>query len=187
MRRILLAVVLLGLASCTPTPMPDTAYLPPGVFGTNQDVDMTAINTAAWVFADPSVSRVNPIDLARGAAAVDYLAGQGFSNPRWVYVSPLTKDMMLQAREQVRAVLGVAPGAKSQDVTMQLLEAAYWMQQNDRDQVYAALKPNVFPAGPEQTVQKLMSMPYMQLVNVATARFSAQALQVDGRCALPCI
>ena len=44
------------------------------------------------------------------------LAGELSSNPRWTMMSPLTKQEMLQARVDVRQVLGIAPNAPSQIV-----------------------------------------------------------------------
>jgi hypothetical protein len=93
------------------TPPADTARLPPNAFGTYADGDVGAINQAAWAFADPSRTRNNPGDAARAAAAVDYLAGELNTSPRWDFMSVLTKMEILQARAEVRHALGIAPGS----------------------------------------------------------------------------
>ena len=117
-------IVLAGLlaAGCASiAPPPDTARLPPNAYGLFADNDIGAINLAQWAFADPARTRNDPADAARAAAAVDYLAGELSSSPRWIAMSPITKGQMLQAREEVRRALGVAPGAPSQLVVDGLL------------------------------------------------------------------
>jgi hypothetical protein len=101
--RLAIASLCSAVAACTP--LPDTATLPFAAFGTME---------AAWAFAAPARTANDPVDAARAAAGVDYLAGELSSNPRWLMVSPLTKQQMLQARLDVHSVLGIAPtGGKS--------------------------------------------------------------------------
>src|SRR5690242_16767345 len=120
--RTSLLLVLLVPAGCAyVTAPPDTARLPPNAFGTYADGDVGAINQAAWAFADPIRTRNNPADAARAAAAVDYLAGELNSNPRWQFMSVLTKMEILQARAEVRHALGIAPASPSQEVVNRLL------------------------------------------------------------------
>ena len=112
--RIVAALACLAIAACVVQPPPDTAALPFAAFGT-LDNDVAAANQAAWAFAAPARTANNPVDAARAAAGIDYLAGELSSNPRWVMVSPLTKQEMLQARVDVRQVLGIAPDAVAGD------------------------------------------------------------------------
>ena len=67
------------------------------------------------------------MDAAKACAAIDFLAGELSSNPRWVTLSPLTKMETLRARDDVRRVLGVTPGTPSTFVVDALLRfAAAW-------------------------------------------------------------
>src|SRR5215469_15057771 len=120
-RFVVLACV--TVAACAVQPPPDTATLPFGAFGT-MDNDLAAANQAAWAFAAPRRIANNPVDAARAAAGVDYLAGELSSNPRWLSVSPLTKQEMLQGRIDVRQALQIAPGVLSQVVVTALLRFA---------------------------------------------------------------
>ena len=118
--RVAIAWCCVGLAACAVPPPPDTATLPFAAFGT-LDNDVAAANQAAWAFAAPSRTANDPVDAARAAAGVDYLAGELSSNPRWVAVSPFTKQEMLQGRVDVRRALGIVPSAPSQVVVNALL------------------------------------------------------------------
>jgi hypothetical protein len=163
--------VILGcllLAACTAaTPPPDTARLPMGTFGL-ADNDMGAINLASSAFASAGRTRNNPVGAARAAAAVDYLAGQLSSSPRWLSVSPLIKQQMLQARTDVRQVLGITPDASSQAVVNALLQFADAWQAGNQSAAMQALGAPVFTLPPMQTQQVLSNMPPMPSVNTAT-------------------
>jgi hypothetical protein len=168
-RTVFLAAVLLaGCASIQPPP--DTARLPPAALGSNGDNDTQAIGIAAWVFADPSRVRNDPVDAARGAAAVDYLAGELSSNPRWAPMDPLIRMQMLRARAELRSALGVAPGARSQAVVDGLLGVSFALLAGDQQAALDALRTPVFTLGPEQTLARLTSLPYLPETNIATMR-----------------
>jgi hypothetical protein len=163
--------VILGcllLAACAAaTPPPDTARLPQGTFGL-ADNDVGAANLASSAFASARRIRDNPVDAARAAAAVDYLAGQLSSSPRWLSISPLIKQQMLQARTDVRKVLGIAPDASSQAVVNALLQFADAWQAGTQSSAIQALEAPVFTMPPTQTRQLLSNMPSMSSVNTAT-------------------
>ena len=177
---VLAGLVVAGCASIAPPP--DTARLPPSAYGLFADNDLGAINLAQWAFADPARTRDDPIDAARAAAAVDYLAGQLSSSPRWVAMSPITKSQMLQAREEVRQALGVAPGAPSQWVVDGLLGAANALAAGDRPAALAALSAPVFIWPPDQTLARLSDMPFLPVANVATQRAAQQRFPESLNC-----
>ena len=115
--------------------------LPFAAFGT-MDNDVAAANQAAWAFAAPERIANNPVDAARAAAAIDYLAGELASNPRWLMISPLTKQEMVQARIDVRQVLGIVPNAPSQVVVNALLRfASEWQAGNQTGAMQALAAP----------------------------------------------
>jgi hypothetical protein len=174
---IRLAIVLacLAIAACAIRPPPDTASVPPGAFGF-LDNDVAAANQASYAFAVPAHTHNNPVDAARAAAAVDFLAGELSSNPRWVTLSPLTKMKMLQARADVRRVLGIRPDAPSQFVTNGLLQFAWLWTVVDPGTAMQTLATPVFTLPPEQTLQVLNNLPYIQSANIATLDAANQML-----------
>jgi hypothetical protein len=172
------AVLLLAaLAGCgAVTPPPDTARVPPNSFGLNANPDIGALNQASWAFASAARTRGRPIEAARGVAALDYMAGELWLNPRFAFVSPIPKERMLQARVAVRQVLGIAPNTPSQVVVDGMLEAANALAAGDPAGAERALPPPVFSP---DILQRLNDMPYVQIANVATTL--AQNEVVSGR------
>jgi hypothetical protein len=167
-RRPLTILACLAFAACSAaTPPPDTAQLPFAAFGT-MDNDVAAANQASWAFASPDRTRNNPVDAARACAAIDYLAGQLSSSPRWLSVSPLTRQEMLRARSDVRRVLGVTPEARSQVVVNALLRFAAAWEAGDQSAALLALSGPGFTLQPQQTLQVLSNLPYVQTANVGS-------------------
>ena len=174
--RPIAALACLSLATCSAiTPPPDTAQPLPGAFGLF-DNDVGAANLASWALASPSRTRNDPVDGARAAAAFDFLAGELSSNPRWITLSPLTKQEMLQARVDVRRVLGIRPDAPSQVVVTALLRFAAAWQLGDQATAMRVLAEAVFTAPPQQTLQILSNMPMIQSANVASIDAENQML-----------
>jgi hypothetical protein len=164
------------LASCAlATPAPDTARLPFAAFGT-MDNDVGAANQASWAFAAPARTRNDPVDAARACAAIDYLAGELSSNPRWLSVSPLTRQQMLQARLDVRHVLGIDPGVRSQVVVNALMGFAAAWQAGDQSAALHALAAPGFTLAPPRMLEVLSNLPYVQSANVASANAAREML-----------
>jgi hypothetical protein len=172
--RLLFGCLLLGSCALA-TPKPDTARLPFAAFGT-LDNDVAAANQASWAFAAPARTRNDPVDAARACAAIDYLAGELSSNPRWLSVSPLTKQQMLQARIDVRRVLGIDPGVPSQIVVNALMIFAAAWQAGDQPVALQALAAPGFTLPPPHLVQVLAELPYVQSANVASTETAQQML-----------
>lgn len=171
---LILAVSLTVAACGYQTPLPDTAQAPEGAFGSNGDEDIAAINLASWAFSLSANTRNRPIEAARSIAAVDYLAGELSSNPRWIAISPLVQIEMLQAREEVRAAIGVTPGARSQVVVNSLSRyAASLLENGDQAQAAQYLANPAFSLGPKATEDRLTNLPFMSATNVATQRAAA--------------
>ena len=163
------------IAACAIQPPPDTASVPFGAFGT-LDNDVAAANQASWAFAAPARTLNNPVDAARAAAAIDYLAGELSSNPRWIMMSPLTRQEMLRARADVRQVLGIAPDAPSQFVVETLLQFAWLWQSGNWPAAMQTLASQIFTLPPQQTLQVLNNLPYVQSANIASTDAAAQML-----------
>ena len=180
MNKLLLAS-LIALSACVAPVVPDTARLAPGQLVSYGDPDVTAMNLAQYAFADPSRTYGRPIDAARAAASMEYVAGEFYTSPRWANVSAITKEQLLQGRAEVRAALGVAPGTSSQAVVDRLIAAANAMQAQDRAAAIALLGAPVFTAPGEVVLARLSAMPYLQMANVSTMRAAGQLFGPDGR------
>jgi len=171
---ILLAANLAVGACGYQTLLPDTAQAPEGAFGSNGDEDVAAINLASWAFSLSTNIRHNPIEAARSVAAVDYLAGELSSSPRWIGISPFVQMEMLQAREEVRAAIGILPNARSQVVVNSLSRYAASLAENgDQLQALQYLTNPAFTLGPKLTEARLENLPFMSTTNVATQRAAA--------------
>ena len=181
MRRAAVLAFVALLAGCgLATPPPDTARLPAGAFGGLGDPDVGAMNLSQWAFADPGRTRGNPVDAARAVAAVDYLGGELTTSPRWTYMDPITQQQMLQARAAVRQVVGVAPGAPSQAVVNTQLAFAGAYEAGNRPAALAALQAPIYQHPPDQTLQILANLPYVQVANVATQHAAQQQTPPEG-------
>ena len=170
----LLCLVVTSCAALPPLPQP--AELPPGIYGIYQDNDLGAINQSSWALAAPSRTLGSPVDAARAVLAVDYLAEELIVNPRWLQVSPITKQQMLAARADTRHAVGIAPDAPSQLVANALLQTISGLQTGDPATVMQALAVPVFTLPPVQTLQVLTDLPYIRSANIATSEAAIESL-----------
>ena len=156
--RMAVAILCLVVGACSVRPPPDTAVLPFAAFGT-MDNDVAAANQAAWAFAAPERIANNPVDAARAAAAIDYLAGELASNPRWMMISPLTKQKMVPARFDVRQVTrdraerAIAGGGEHAAAVCR-----EWQAGNQAGAIQALAVPG-FTLPPEPTLRALRPCP----------------------------
>ncbi|HEY0203981.1 MAG TPA: hypothetical protein VGC15_07520 [Acetobacteraceae bacterium] len=172
LRTVLLAAVCILPAACGNIQpfVPDTARLTTAQLGSGFDPDVTAINQAQWAFADAGRTYGRPIEAARAAASMDYIAGQFYTSPRWSNISALTKEQLLQGRQEVRAALGIPPSTPSQAVVNQLTAAGNALADGNQALALAQLSGPTFTTPPEQVLARLTNMPYLQKANVATMR-----------------
>ncbi len=182
MRVAHLAMLLtLPVAACATLPgTPATPYLPAGAFGTYQDNDVGAINYAAWAFASPANTRNNPVAAMRAVIALEYLPGELRENPRWLEMDGNIKMRMATARDEVRQILGIAPGAPPQAVVNALMWASNALTAGDRAGVLQALSAPGFTLPPETTLGRLANLPYSQDANLATSRAADQSFPAEG-------
>ena len=176
----------LSMAACTVTPLPDAARLQVGAFGTFEDPETTAINLSAWALALPSRTRNDPGDAARAIASVDFLAGDLYANPRFVDISPIYKQQMLNARGEVRQALGIVQNAPSQLVVDRLLAAGNAIAAGNGPAALAALDTPAFTYGPQRTFAVLNDLPRLPIANVATLHVSSVYLRTGDHCGFRC-
>ncbi len=179
MRRALAALAL-AVAACgqLAPPPPDTAVLPRGVFGTG-DQDLPAAVYASNAFADAKQTYGNPEAGAQAVLALEYIAGQLNTAPRWAYLDPAIRSGLLMARVQARQAAGIAPGAPSQLVVDCLLAARNDLASGDPAAAARALDPAV-PGGGAKAVQALANLPYLRDANLATQQAASQMVEPDS-------
>jgi hypothetical protein len=153
-----------------------TPYLPPGVYGVYEDNDVGAINQSAWAFGSAANTRGNPIDAAKAIVALEYLSGELRENPRFFSMDQSIKFRMGLARDQLRAILGIRPGTPSQVVVNTLLALSLDLQTANGPAAGLVLTSPIFLHPPQQTMQILSNLPYVQEANLATARAQQQTL-----------
>ncbi len=166
--------LVLGLAGCghgVTTSEVDRAIMPQ-VAGVPVLSPEGAVGYAAYSLGHRSTTVGQPANSALALAAVDYLAGDFYTNFHWFAVPGQDKVMMMLGRGEMRTALGIAPFATSQQVVNGLVAASEAYRANDPVAVAAALPPNVFTLGPDGTTRVLSNLP--TLVNANTA---AQAVE----------
>ena len=193
MRRSLYAattLIGLALAACAPRPAPkpapkpaiDTAGLSSARWGALwglQDAGAATLSTARWAFADAGNLAGDPAEAARAVAAIEYLAGEMNTDPRWFFLSSAAKDELLDARTALRALVGAAPEARSQVVMDNLIDFAARLKADDTAGARAQLTLAAFP-NPDETMRRLQALPFSPIANLATAH-AAQSLDAIGQ------
>lgn len=165
-------LALLGMTSCSRAmPAPSTGYLPAGTFGNSlagQEQTNAATTTAMAAFAYPGPEHGRPAQMALAIASLDALAGQFSTQGRWVAMSPVTKQEMLEARNQVRDILGVPDSVQSQSLIDHLVDASQALNKGNPTAALAALSGPDFTKSPEQTLGILTNFPRVPIADDAT-------------------
>jgi hypothetical protein len=169
----------LSVAACAAVQRTDTAQLPPFFYGTLIDNDIGAINEASYALGSPARTRGDPVEALRAAVAVEYLAGELNTAPRWVAMSPITKMEMLQARGEFRQVLGIKPDVPAQVVVNALIWAMWDLERGDAAGAQKVLSAPPFTRPPRQTMQVLNDLPLLPAARAATAAAELEELR-DG-------
>ncbi len=168
--RTLTLLAALVAAGCGAQTTYDVAIMPRTPAGTPVMSDQGAVGLSSYALGNRASLRSQPGEAARAVAAIDYLAGALYENPHWTGIPAVHKINMEQGRQEVRGVLGVAPGTPSQIVVNDLIAAAQAFDAGDLAAARAALPPSVFTLGPDQTVALLSNLPPLPAANVAAQR-----------------
>jgi hypothetical protein len=178
---IAICVLCAAVSACATLPATGvTPYLPPGVYGIYEDNDLGAINQSAWAFASAQRTRNNPVDAARAVIAVEFLAGELQSNPRWASVSGNVTSEMERAQVDLRQVLGIRPDAPPQIVVNSLLDMVGALAVGDEAGALQALGGPAFTRPPVQTLAILSNLPYVPTANYATMAAAGEELPGGG-------
>jgi hypothetical protein len=179
--RSITAMLCVALSGCTAVSPPAAPpALPPGVFGVYQDNDVGAINQSSWAFSAARRTRGNPFEAARSVIAVEYLADELHSSPRWVALSAGSTLGMIQARIDTRRALGIAPDAPPQLVVDALLRFMAAQRAGDQAASLRALGAPVFTLPASQTLRILSDLPYIASANAATIQAMNESF-IPGR------
>jgi hypothetical protein len=179
--RLAIALLCLLAAGCaTVPPREQPAQLPPGIYGIYEDNDLGAINQSSWAMAASSRTLDDPIDAAKAVLAIDFLADELPANPRWLLISPITRQHMREARADTRRIVGIVPDAPPQLVANALLQIIASLQAGDSAAAMRALAAPVFMLPPERTLRILAQLPYIRSANIATSEAAADALAHGG-------
>lgn len=173
------ATLLLG--GCAPSVyrLPSTAVMPPAALQTNGDVDVRALDIAAYGFGHWREMVGNPALAAETVAALDYMAGRLNTSARWVSMPAIFRMNMLTSREQVRAELGIGKDVPSQQVVDAMIGLAAAYRAGNQAQVQTLLAEPIFTLGPQETARRLANLPYMPSVNNATTHADAYAFDYN--------
>ncbi len=177
--RALISILLLSACATLPATQ-QTPFLPPSTFGIYEDNDTGAINLASWAFASPANTRGNPVEAARAVIALEYLAGELKENPRWFSMDDAVKRRMGLARDDLRQVLGIRPDVPPQVVVNTLLALNADLFSGNQPAAMQVLSAPIFIRPPEQTLQVLSNLPYVQEANLATSRAAGQSFPTGG-------
>jgi hypothetical protein len=163
---LLAAGLLAPVAACAPQPQPSVAYMP-AASGLLDPVNL--VQFTAWAFAYRDRLAGKPAEAAQMVAALDSVAGVLYTSGRFAGAAPLAKLELLQARQTVRGVLGIAPGASSAAVVDSMMTVSADLARGDRAAAEQVLRPPLYTFGPERTLAILSNLPFMPQVNRATS------------------
>lgn len=159
---LLVQLLLVGLAGCA-VQRTDAAILPTGFYGPGDQNDAAMLDAQSY-YAGRNLRPATPQQVARVLAAVEYLSGEVNSNDRYSSVPALQQVQMMQAREELRAALAIAPGARSQ----QIVDALSAASRTQTPQALAdSLAQPFFTLGPQATAARLTNLPPMPITRRA--------------------
>lgn len=167
------AALVLAAAACAPSgqqrPRQGPVSLPADAVQGAGDPARAAILEAAYAFGDPARLAGRPAEAARAVAELEYLASEIPTGARWREFDPTVGLALRSAREEVRAVLGVAPEAPPQAVVDALFAASRALRANDGAAARRVFAPPAFPDG-AQTLRRLADLPPLPAANQAASR-----------------
>ncbi len=171
------------LAGCTgmASLQTDTAIMPENQYGGPAMNQNDAIAVASWALKDPATTRGNPELAARAIAAEDWLAGQTQLTPDFGDYAPVNEVFWGELRRQVRASVGIAPGASSQTVVNALIATADALKAGAPNPA-ANLQPPTFTLGPDGTLKALTNLPPFPARETAFVELGKHENRPTGNC-----
>lgn len=171
-RRSLLALPLV-LAACDIDPVTD--YL--GGFG---DPVRGAALFAPRNLGDTSRWQGDPAGAAMAAAQLEFLARNFRENPIYSVNNTATSQTLQSAVAEMRATLGIAPGARNAEVEILLRRASLALREGSQAQALAVLTGPNFTLPPAEVLRRLGDLPRLPIVSAA-AGMAADAISPGRR------
>lgn len=154
------AALLVALAGCAAVPPGPVATLPSDSVAGAGDPTRAAILGTAYAFSTPASLTGRPAEAARAAADFEYLAVELPQGPRWVEFTPVLATELARGQQELRAALGIVPGAPPQAVIDSLYATSRALNAGDQPAAERILSRPVFgPAGGAATLQRLAALP----------------------------
>jgi hypothetical protein len=178
MRRVVIAA-LIGLAACTPTPLPPAdgngwIRLPQEAGGFILDADRRAASQIAATLTTPSRQEGDPVAQAEALGFFEF-ATVALNAPRWAGLNPLAVPLLRQGRDELRAAYGIRPDAPAQVVVDSFFKAASALSVGDRTGAIRSFPPGILTVPGEQVVARLAAQPPLPRVAEASA-FAGRAV-----------
>jgi hypothetical protein len=178
MRRILPLALAALLAACVAAPPQPVTTLPSGYLFGAGDPTRGAILQASAAFARPAALHGRPDAAARAVMALEHIAVTVPNDQFYRGFNPLVFEELPRGRDEVRRLLGIAPGAAPQAVINALAAASDALRAGDRAAAARALPPDIAPDA-AATLARLDALPAAPRAAWATARASAELTALD--------
>ena len=175
MIRFLPCAALLLAVACSPQPPAPTASLPADAVLGAGDPTRSAVNQAAYVFANPARFAGRPADVARALANQEYLVVAVPADPSFTAYGADLVELLASGRDEARAAFGIDRGAAPQLVIDRLYAASRALGEGDQAGAERQLAQPTFANG-AATIRLLQQPPALPRTNVATSRLSAEML-----------
>jgi hypothetical protein len=181
MRRILPFALAALLAGCVASPPPQPlTTLPSGYLSGVGDPTRGAILQAAAAFARPAALHGRPDAAARAVMALEHIAVAVPNDQMYRAFNPLVALELARGRDEVRGLIGIAPGAAPQAVIDALAVASEALRAGDRARAARALPPAVAPDS-ARTLAALDALPPAPVAARAASWAQAELMALDRR------
>jgi hypothetical protein len=159
---------------------PASARIPPVLGAGNPDPVRGAVPAAARAFGDQGRSLAGrPAAAARAAAQLELITDELARDPRWAPLPPSVGFELRSARTELRAALGTHPDAPPEAVIRALASAYAALAREDRAAAVAALSPQLFTPGGEETLERLTAPGPLPQSGIATALAEQEVTRME--------
>jgi hypothetical protein len=181
MRRRTLASLPLVLFGCaelrTPAVLPSSVLA--GAAGSGAPLRAAVNATAAAFVAQGEGLAGRPAEAALAIARLEALDIEVADRRAWPALSPSIGYAMRTARNETRAVLGVAQRAPGPEVVRALGAVAARLRANDRAGAAGLLAPDLFEPGGEATLDRLGALGPLPAAEQASAALAREVRRLD--------
>jgi len=184
MRRLLPITLAVLLAACAADvappaqPTTPTTTLPTAHLRGIGDSTRGAILATSPTFSRPARLRGRPADAALAVMALEHIAVMVPIDPAFRGFNPLVGLQLAQGRDEVRGLIGIAPGAQPQAVIDAMFAASEALRARDRAAALRAFSPEVAPDA-ARTLAALDAMPATPIAARATTAANTELRLLD--------